>query len=368
MQQLKINFILPVPSTKPGGGTKIMYEYANRLSDKGHIVNIYHSIKRPFKKSNTPLLFKRAMYALRGVARPKWFKLNDSIGSYIVPEITDKYLPDADIVMCTWWQMAYAINELSPSKGAKFNFIQDYEIWTGRIEQVHKSYSLPLHHIVIAKYLQELLFEKTHVLPTHIPNAIDLNKFNLQVAIKERFPQSVIMLYSEEPRKATPIGLQALQMVNNRYPSLRVELFGVYPPPANLPPNFHYVQKPNNLCELYNNAAIFITPSLGEGWALPPAEAMACGCAVVCTDIGGHRDYAADGETALLVPVEDPKTLSEKIFRLIEDPKLRLTLATNGNKMIRSEFSWEASVKKMEACFLASQKELPNQLHKGSGI
>ena len=55
MDKLRINVILPFPATKPVGGAKIMYEYANRLTDRGHEVTIYHSIKRPFKKNHPHL-------------------------------------------------------------------------------------------------------------------------------------------------------------------------------------------------------------------------------------------------------------------------------------------------------------------------
>ena len=81
MKKLNISIILPYPVTKPSGGPKIMYEYANKLSQNGHQVTIYHSIKRPYKKSKTPLFVKRAVYALRGIDRPKWFPLEENIRS-----------------------------------------------------------------------------------------------------------------------------------------------------------------------------------------------------------------------------------------------------------------------------------------------
>src|SRR5688500_10532319 len=106
MKSLRINMILPFPGTKPGGGLKVMYEYANRLQEKGHQVTILHSIKRPYKKMRSPLWWKQLVYKLRGVSRPKWFPLHESIVSLIVPEITNHHVPDADILFSTWWEMA----------------------------------------------------------------------------------------------------------------------------------------------------------------------------------------------------------------------------------------------------------------------
>src|SRR5688572_7407998 len=99
MTPLRINIILPFPGTKPGGGLKVMYEYANRLHGKGHKVTILHSIRRPYKKMRSPLWWKQLLYKLRGVSRPKWFPLNENIVSVIVPEITDEHIPDGDILL-----------------------------------------------------------------------------------------------------------------------------------------------------------------------------------------------------------------------------------------------------------------------------
>ncbi len=108
-----------------------------------------------------------------------------------------------------------------------------------------------------------------------------------------------------------------------------------------------------------NNSAIFFTPSVGEGWALPPAEAMSCGCALVCTDIGGHADYAFDQRTALLCAPENITEMVEKMNQLITDTDLRLKLASNGHQFITSTFNWDNSVQKMEECFYEAVFENP---------
>lgn len=356
MQPMRISIVLPFPVTKPVGGAKVMYEYANRLSGLGHTVSIFHSINRPFKKSSTPVWFKQILFRLRGVERPGWFPLKPGIKSVIVPAITNKHMPDADIVMCTWWQMTYAISELQESKGKKFNLIQDYETWAGMEDKVKASYSLPVNQIVIAAYLQQIVKEAAGVHALHIPNAVDEKKYFVSTPIASRDPQSVIMLYSREPRKGTAYGLEALEQLHKNYPGLKLILFGVYPAPADLAHWIKYYQKPNDLAALYNSAAVFCSPSLGEGWALPPAEAMACGCAVVCTNIGGHRDYARDNDTALLVAPESITALVKKIGYLFENELERRRIAANALRVMSTEFNWDASAKKLEEAFAHSLK------------
>jgi glycosyltransferase involved in cell wall biosynthesis len=352
MTSLRITIILPFPVTKPVGGAKIMYEYANRFHAKGHRVIILHSIRRPYKKMTSPVWFKLLIYKLRGVARPKWFPLNKKIKSSIVSEITDRYVPNGDIVFSTWWQMAYAISKLSPQKGKPFNIIQDYEIWKGQNELVHRSYSLPVTHMVIARYLEDIVMNHSGKTPLFAPLAVDITKFFIQRPIVSRKPGSIIMLYSEEVRKGTKYGLEALMKLRADIPSLTVTLFGVHKKPE-LPDWISYHEKPNNLPQLYNQHAIFFTPSLREGWALPPAEAMACGCALVCTDIGGHA-YGLNNQTALTVQPKAVNEMRDKLAELILDNTKRIELAKKGNQFLINNYTWDIAIKTLEKYFLSA--------------
>jgi glycosyltransferase involved in cell wall biosynthesis len=343
---MKLNFVLPFLPSRPVGGAKIMFEYANRMALIGHDVQILFSVKRPFKKSRTPIWLRYLLQRWR--KKNPWFKFHSTVKLKLIREVADRFVPDADATIVTWWQMAYALNELSATKGKKINLIQDYEIWTGQEDKVKESYQLPLIHVVIAQYLSQVVSKASGRMPIHIPNAIDTTKFDVTNPIDKRNPKSVIMMYSKEPRKGTPFGLEAINLTKEKIPDLKVTLFSVYPRPIEIPEWISFRQKPDNLHELYNQNSIFFSPSIGEGWALPPAEAMCCGCAVVCTDIGGHHDYAVQEETALLVPTENPKSMAQAICRLIDDDELRNKIANQAVQRINL-FSWEESVRKLES-------------------
>jgi glycosyltransferase involved in cell wall biosynthesis len=77
-------------------------------------------------------------------------------------------------------------------------------------------------------------------------------------------------------------------------------------------------------------------------------EAMACGAAMVTYDNGGCRDYALDGQTALVARRRDVADLAEKIERLVVDPAFRAKIAHEGRTFIRWEFDWERAVTRME--------------------
>ena len=329
-----------------------MYQYANELAKRGHSITVYHAVKKFERNSLLPPYFKLLIFKLRKVKRPNWFSLHPAINSKIITSVNNQNIDDADIIFSTWWGLAYLIDKLSQSKGKKFNLIQGYEVWKGNVDQVHKSYCLEsLNHIVIAKYLIELVGGFMGRKPLYLPNAIDIGKFDLKTPPQDRNPASICMLYSDDPIKGSAFGLEALMNVKKKIPALVVELFSVYKNPGDLPGWITFHHKPNDLAEIYNRNAIFVSPSLTEGWALPPAEAMACGCAVICTNIGGHRDYAIDDETSLLVKTEDADDLTGKILTLIGDHLQRIKIANSGNSYLKKNFNWSRSVMMLEEYF-----------------
>lgn len=345
---VRINMVLPFFPEFPGGGCKVIYEYANRLAQRGHKVIVYHAETTPWMRYDYPLMIRRIRSNLKKIGpRPTWFPLQDQIECRIIPRVINRYVDNADIIISTWWATAFEIFELGPEKGSKMNLVQDYEVWTGHEDLVLKSYNLKMQHIVIARHLQDKLQSVSGIQPVHIPNAIDGSKFHISTGIGERSAASVCMLYSQEERKGTQYGLAALLEVKKAFPGLSVDLFGVAKPIELLPDWIAFHHRPVNLAEIYNRNAIFITPSLGEGWALPPAEAMRCGCALVCTDIGGHRDYAEEGQTALLVEPRNTLAMAARLSGLIADPSRRVALAKAGHLKI-CEFTWENSTRMME--------------------
>lgn len=81
-----------------------------------------------------------------------------------------------------------------------------------------------------------------------------------------------------------------------------------------------------NLGSFYAMADVFALPSHSEGSPNVLLEAMAAGCAVAATSVGGVPEIAADGRTALLVPKGNPVALGTAIARLLADSELRTRL------------------------------------------
>jgi glycosyltransferase involved in cell wall biosynthesis len=88
---------------------------------------------------------------------------------------------------------------------------------------------------------------------------------------------------------------------------------------------------------LYQNAAVFIFPSIYEGFGLPPLEAMTCGCPVICSQIPSLVEIC--GEAAIYFNPCHPGDLAEKIIRIINDKSLQEQLRRYGI-LQTSKFTW----------------------------
>jgi glycosyltransferase involved in cell wall biosynthesis len=86
----------------------------------------------------------------------------------------------------------------------------------------------------------------------------------------------------------------------------------------------------------YGGAVALVFPSAYEGFGMPVAEAMACGCPVVTTWSASLPEVA--GGAALMVAPTDVEALSEALIR-VQDPDMRRNLAERGLARAR-QFSW----------------------------
>lgn len=95
---------------------------------------------------------------------------------------------------------------------------------------------------------------------------------------------------------------------------------------------------------IHNVADIFLHPSLDEGLALAPLEAMACAKPVIITD--GYSASEVVKLNGFRCKENDVKAWSQSIIKLIKNPKLRLSMGKKSQEVMQTEFSWNVSVEK----------------------
>ncbi len=109
---------------------------------------------------------------------------------------------------------------------------------------------------------------------------------------------------------------------------------------------------------IFNNHAIFLFPSLSEGFGFALLEAMSQGLAVVTTYTGLSADLLKDNRNALIVPPACSLYLARAASHLIGDLALRRRVAAEGQALART-FTVEKTVSAYEAAFeqaLASRR------------
>jgi glycosyltransferase involved in cell wall biosynthesis len=353
---MRITFVLPGVVAEPSGGAKIVYEYANRLAGLGHTVSVMHP--RTWEPLHGSVQYLKSLVwplyvkATIGSAIP-WMAVNPTVNQLLVPDLRPRYFPEADAVIATFFRTAPPVNDLPLSRGRKFYFIQHYEDWAGPREEVDATWRLPMHKIVISRWLQDISNSFGHgENTTHIPNAMDLEAFHITQPIDSR-SKRIVMLASANPFKGTREGLEVLALVRKRIPEVQAVCFGTAKRDTSIPDWIEYRELPGtkDLRDIYNSGSVFLQPSQAEGWGLTSTEAMACGCALVSTDNGGSRDFAHDGTTALVTPVGDVRAMASAIQTLMEDEILRQKLAAAGHDYVQ-RYSWDRAVTAFEAALV----------------
>ena len=107
----------------------------------------------------------------------------------------------------------------------------------------------------------------------------------------------------------------------------------------------------------YQRSSVLVFPSVvttygdQEGLGLVPVEALACGCAVVASDLEAVKDVIRDRETGLLSPAGDAKQLAETLHVILWDQKLRDRLSLQGRVWATDNFDWSRIAERYAALF-----------------
>lgn len=105
--------------------------------------------------------------------------------------------------------------------------------------------------------------------------------------------------------------------------------------------------------ELLRAADIFALPSLWEGLPLVILEAMSAGLPILATHVEGITDAIQDGKSGIVIPIQDPDEMKDKLILLGNQPELRETLGNNAEIHFTSQFDINRMCQQYENLFLA---------------
>ncbi len=320
-----LRVIYVTEGTGVGGGHRDIFEHLDRLSERGHQVELY---------TLGP--------------EPDWFPLQATVRTF--PDydaLTDALAGERALKVATWWGTAWPVWLASVTHGVPVYFVQDIETsyYPGNEavrHQVLASYREEFRYMTISRWNAERLRE-LGLDAELVPPGIDLDNFR-PLGLKPR-ANVVLALGRSNPLKNLDLTVDAWRTLD---PRPELWMFGIEPELGRRH-NARYIEAPSDaeVNRLVNEATVFVQTSRHEGFCLPLLEAMAAGTPTVCTDAHGNRDFCRDGENCLLVDPE-PDAVASAIRRLLSDPELRGRISAEGVRTA-AEYRWERRIDQLEA-------------------
>lgn len=342
---MKITFISPPPNLS--GGNRVIAIHADLLTKRGHDVTVVAQKRR--KPSRLERL--RALSHGRWLREPARRSHFDAMAARLLlmpyaGPVAAEDIPDADVVIATWWETAFMVAQFPREKGRKFYFVQHHEVHSHLpVHLAAGSYYLPLKKIAIASWLVELMRNQycdNNV--ALVPNAVDHNLFFARERDRQRVP-TVGVMYAPTSFKGTDIALKAIELARNDHPNLRVVAFGASRPTRelSLPPGteFHLRPPQDKLREIYASCDVFIAASRSEGFGLPILEAMACRTPVVATRTGCAPDVIREGIEGFVAEVNDAAGLATGLSHVLSMDQSAWSTMSKAAATTAQTFSWE---------------------------
>jgi glycosyltransferase involved in cell wall biosynthesis len=320
---MRITFLLP--GLDMSGGNRVISIHARMLAAEGHQVLVV--VPGPRRVSWARRIVDRLIGSRRepGHASPASHfdglqlpihQLNSS------RPVVDADLPDADVVVATWWETAEWAHALSPSKGAKVYFVQHHEVFDYLpVQRVKATYRLPLRKIVVAQWLKDVMRDEYNVQEVDlVPNAVDHEQFHAPARSRQAIPTAGFM-YSVAGFKSSSVAIEALRKVKAAIPNLRVVSFGHHHPVGldflGSDLEFHLLPSQEVIRDCYSRCDVWLSSSNSEGFNLPALEAMACRTPVVSTRTGWPATAIVDGFNGYVVPVGDADALCSGVVQVL---------------------------------------------------
>ena len=242
--------------------------------------------------------------------------------------------------------------------------------WLRKKEILSKSI---VHVVSPSRWLMERV-QKSSIMASTIskcviPNGVDLFHFNIgdRIGARERLglPQhNKIVLFCHpgatqsefkdfatfrrcaDALASTEFGsdIQFITVGPNMKPELRAHAV------------LHFVPRVTDrsrMADYYRASNVYVHPARAENFPLAVLEAMACGCPVVASNIGGIPEQLTDGVEGFLVEPGDAESMAVKVAAILSDENLATRFGVAGNVRVTEKFSLERMTESYERLLLS---------------
>lgn len=357
---MRITFVLNSPILS--GGMRVIATHAEGLQRRGHRVTMVV----------LPLSLRQKLAAWK--RHGEWPKVNAFATTFLDGDgvdlkllrnrhpLTDADVPDADVVIATYWPTTEWVTAFSERKGAKVFFAQGYEVTPdddpGPFDDAWRR---PLHKIVVSRWLRDVAanqFGDTDV--SLVPNTVDTTLFSGPARGKRPIPTVGFMYAGATWIKGCDLSLEAYRMARERVPELRLVAFGrERPRNAEWLADAQFTALPDQhaISSIYASCDVWLCPSRNEGFGLPLLEAMACHTPVIATPVGAAPEILAHGGGTLIEPenaaqladaICDIAGLSDRAWRDTSEAAYETVQRGRWVEGVEDGYSWENATEQFE--------------------
>lgn len=372
---MRITFL--APNDLLTGGNRVMVNYASLLQARGHEVTV---VSNP----DAPTTLREHLRALRhgswrALQREKRVRREPGhiALSGLPHHVLERYrpigapdVPDADVIVATWWETAAWMHALPAAKGRKVHLIQGYEIWWGGEEAKARVHATLRQHnlkIAISAGLKREIEGALGNLGIHvINNAVDGELFDALPRVRGE-PPTVGFVYANDLIKGPDRCVKVIDRLRRKIPTLRVLAFGAQQPSADLPlppgTEFHFRPAQEKIPELYARCDAWLFATRVDSFGLPILEAMACRTPVVGVPVGAAPDLLAEG-AGLIVAAPDEESLcsalADRLHALLSGPTKSWEAMSELAYSRAHAYSWQDAVGRFETLIAESSAQPPS--------
>lgn len=340
------------------GGARVIAKYARMLKERGHEVFLT-GLGAP------PLTMKQTLKQWLGL-RPRW---TDPPSHYALEgldmrliggraQLTASDLPDADVVVATYWRTAEWLADLPPEKGSRAYFVQHHEAEFPHADRsrAEATYSSDSRIIAVSSWITGVLAERYGRKDAALVlNAVDAAQFAPREPRRKQKRPTIGFMGSRNATKRVDIAVAASELLREKFPDLRVRVLaadkpnGVYVMHDWFEPAYNPPQ--DQLKDVYADCDVWLFTSDIEGYGLPLLESLASGTPLVARPAGAAPDLV-NGANGVLVDSSDPSAIAdaaERILALAPDDWKKMSeaalVSANAHDWIRSFEAFEAALR-----------------------
>lgn len=357
---MKITFV--VPTLNLSGGLRVISIYATFLSERGHEVTVVS----PSNKKNILQKMKDKFTGTKiiKIDFDDTFFNNKKYNVHILEQnrrVVEQDVPDADIIIATFWYTAEWIKNFPENKGSKVYFIQHYEnhAWLP-IERIAKTFNYPFEKIVVSDWIANALSENHHVKSVKvIGNGVDHNLFYAPMREKNDI-LTIGYMHDNKGFKGTDIILKAIELIQQQMKEVKIVSFASTKPKATLPlavnTNFFLSPPQETIKEIYSSCDVWLFGSRSEGFGLPILEAMACRTPVIATRAGIAPEVLSDSKAGYLIDVDNVTAMVEAVLKIAHMKDSDWQNMSN-NALIKSkDYNWADKADEFESSLISLLK------------